>query len=115
MLCSFPHTVPLPTVTLSENNVVVDVGGVVSLVCSVTVPASLDGAISSITWTFGDTEVTEGVTTMLGQGMSTLALGKVYTAEAGLYTCAAVVMSQYINVDPSVSQSSTANITVLSE
>ncbi len=101
--------------TLGDNTIVVDVGDEVSLDCSVTVPGSLDGSISSITWTFGDTVVTEGVTTMLGQGMSTLALGGVFTAEAGLYTCAAVVVSQYINVDSSVSQSSTANITLLSE
>lgn len=84
----------------------------VQLECSVTVPSSLSGMISNITWMFGTKVINTGVSTMLNQGVSNLDLGNVKTVQAGQYTCEARVVSQFVDVDEDVSSSVVVNVTV---
>ena len=107
-------SVPLPIIKLN-NSMIVDIATPIILNCSVTVPSSLSGMITNITWYFGSTIVTDGVSTMLNQGESTLNLGTIKTAQAGSYTCETRVVSLYIDMDTDVSSSATCNISIQCE
>ena len=73
-------------------------GESVSLTCSVDVQDSSPGVISSITWKFGTEILSDGVSTVLDQGVSSLSIGKIKSAQAGSYSCEAVVdNSNYAN------------------
>ena len=78
-----------------------------TLECQVIPPESLNETVSSITWEYGDSN-----TTVLSEGMSSLDLGTVVSAEAGVYTCSVQVTSPYLDIDPYLSANSTVTVFV---
>ena len=93
-----------------ESSISVYLGESLTLECQVTPPETLNGVASSITWEYGDSNLGEGVTNMLSEGMSSLNLGTVVLAEAGVYTCSVQVTSPYLDIDPYLSANSTLTV-----
>ena len=98
-----------------EPSISVYLGESLTLECQVTPPESLNGVVSSITWEYGDSNLSEGVTNMLSEGTSSLDLDTVVSAEAGVYTCSVQVTSPYLDIDPYLSANSTATVFVESK
>ena len=98
-----------------ESSISVVLGESLALECQVTPPESLSGTVSSITWEYGDSNLSEGVTTVLSEGMSSLDLDTVVSAEAGMYTCSVQVTSPYLDIDPYLSANSTVTVFVESK
>ena len=98
-----------------EPSISVFLGESLTLECQVTLPESLNGVASSITWEYGDSNLSEGVTTVLSEGMSSLDLSTVVSAEAGVYTCSVQVTSPYLDIDPYLSANSTVTVFVESK
>ena len=108
--------VPQLQVSIDEEpSISVVLGDPLTLKCQVTLPESLNGIVSSITWEYGDSNLSEGVTNMLSEGMSSLDLGTVVSAEAGVYTCSVKVTSPYLDIDPYLSANSTVTVFVESK
>ena len=105
MLYVFSHVDSQPIVSISPGtNISTSLGATASLTCSVDVQDSSPGVISSIIWKFGTEVLSDGVSTILDQGVSSLDIGNIKSGQAGSYSCEAVVDgSNYAN---------TANITV---
>ena len=93
-----------------EPSISVFLGQSLTLVCQVNLSDSLNGNVSSITWEYGDSNLSEGVTNMLSEGMSSLDLDTVVSAEAGVYTCSVQVTSPYLDIDPYLSADSTVTV-----
>ena len=108
-----PVLVPQLQVSIDqEPSISVFLGDPLTLECRVTPPDSLNGVVSSITWEYGDSNRNEGVTNTLSEGMSSLDLGTVVSAEAGVYMCNAQVMSPYLDIDPYLSANNTVTVFV---
>ena len=95
-----------------ESSISVFLGESLTLECQVTPPESLNGVASSITWEYGDSNLSEGVTTVLSEGMSSLNVDTVVSAEAGVYTCNVQVTSPYLDIDPYLSANSAVTVFV---
>ena len=95
-----------------QSHISVVLGESLQLDCQVTLPDSLNGTISSITWEHRDSNLSEGITTILSEGKSSLDLGMVVSAEAGVYLCSVLVMS---HIHSNLSANSTVTVFVQSE
>ena len=95
-----------------QSQISVVLGDPLKLECQVTVPKSLNGTISSITWENRDSNLSEGITTVLSEGKSSLDLGIVVSAEAGVYMCSVLVTSQ---IHSNLSANNTVTVFVISE
>ena len=121
MYLSIPFTsmsVLVPQLQVSidpESSISVFLGESLKLECQVTPLDSLNGTVSSITWEYGDSNLSEGVITVLSEGMSSLDLDTVVSAEAGVYTCSVQVTSPYLDIDPYLSANSTVTVLVESK
>ena len=112
-ISSISILVPQPQVNIDpQSHISVVLGESLKLECQVTVPNSLNGTISSITWEHRDSILSEGITTMLSEGKSSLDLGVVVSAEAGVYLCIVLVMS---HIHSNLSANSTVTVFVESE
>ena len=98
-----------------EPSISVDLDESLTLECQVTLLDSLNGTVSSITWEYGDSNLSEGVTNMLSEGMSSLDLETVVSAEAGVYTCSVQMTSPYLDIDPYLSANSIVTVFVESK
>ena len=98
-----------------ESSISIFLGVSLTLECQVTPLESLNGVVSSITWEYGDSNLSEGVTNTLSEGMSTLDLDTVVSAEAGVYTCSVQVTSPYLDIDPYLSANSIVTVFVESK
>ena len=108
--------VPQPDVRIDPESLIsVFLGESLTLECQVTPPDSLNGIVSSITWEYRDSNRSEGVTNTLSEGMSSLDLGTVVSAEAGVYMCNAQVTSPYLDIDPYLSANNTVTVFVESK
>ena len=88
----FPHVDSQPVVSISPGyKISTSLSKTVNLNCSVDVQDSSPGIISSITWKFGTEVLSDGVSTMLDQGVSYLDIGSIKSGQAGSYSCEAVV------------------------
>ena len=98
-LCLLSGTDSQPVVSISPGTKIsASLGTTVNLTCSVDVQDSSPGVISSITWKFGTEVLSDGVSTMLDQGVSSLDIGSIKSGQAGSYSCEAVVdSSNYAN------------------
>ena len=83
-------------------------GETVNLTCYTSVvvrePRSFPGNTYSITWKFGREVLSDGVSTILSQGVSFLNIEKIKSGQAGSYSCEAVING--------LSYANTTNITV---
>ena len=98
-----------------EPSISVVLGDLLTLKCQVTPLDSLNGDVSSITWEYGNSNLSEEVTNMLSEGMSSLDLDTVVSAEAGVYTCSVQVTSPYLDIDPYLSANSIVTVFVESK
>ena len=95
-----------------QSQISVFLGESLKLECQVTLPNSLNGTIFSITWEHRDSNLSEGITTILSEGKSTLDLGIVVSAEAGVYLCSVLIKSDIYSY---LSANSTVTVFVQSE
>ena len=106
--------VPQPEVTIDPGSPIsIVLGEFLTLECQVTLSDSLNGTVSFITWVYGDSNLSQGVTTL--EGTSSLNLGTVALDEAGVYTCSVQVTSPYVDIDPYLSANSTVTVFVESK
>ena len=97
--CLFSGIDSQPIVSISPGTKIsTSLGTTVSLTCNVDVQDSSPGVISSINWKFGTEVLSNGVSTMLDQGVSSLDIGSIKSKQAGSYSCEVVVdSSNYAN------------------
>ena len=103
--------VPQPDVSIDPgSSISIVLGESLTLECQVTLSDSLNGTVSSITWEYGDSNLSQGVTTL--EGTYSLNLSTVALDEAGVYTCSVQVTSPYVDIDPYLSANSTVTVFV---
>ena len=108
-----PILVSQPQVNIGpQSQISVVLGDPLKLECQITVPKSLNGTISSITWEHRDSNLSQVITTELSEGKSSLDLGIVVSAEAGVYMCSVVVTS---HIHSNLSANNTVTVFVQSE
>ena len=108
-----PILVSQPQVNIEpQSQISVVLGDPLKLECQITVPKSLNGTISSITWEHRDSNLSQVITTELSEGKSSLDLGIVVSAEAGVYMCSVVVTS---HIHSTLSANNTVTVFVQSE
>ena len=95
-----------------QSQISVVLGDPLKLECQITVPKSLNGTISSITWEHRDSNLNQTITTELSEGKSSLDLGIVVSAEAGVYLCSVLVKS---DIHSNLSANNTVTVFVQSE
>ena len=90
-------------------------GETVNLTCYTSVvvrePQSFPNTYS-ITWKFGREVLSDGVSTILSQGVSFLNIEKIKSGQAGSYSCEAVIYYKVLNVIYGLTYVNTTNIIV---
>ena len=86
-----------------------------TLTCTTSMPASLEGTVNSIPWTLNGVGPIEGVDNDLNMGTSTIDLSMVSVADGGVYECTVVVTSDHIDVDSDITAANDTTVYVRSK